>query len=246
MIGNINDFGIIEKIGHGESYYRHSIPSRVHNVELAANKINGLLIPPNSEFSFIKSVGNISRIAGFKSAYVIKDGKTILGDGGGVCQVSTTLFRAILDSGLPITERWAHAYRVGYYEQNSKPGFDATIYAPNKDLKFINNTDSYILIHAWYEHNKKHLIIDIYGHNDGRKVIISPVRVWGIVPPPPPVYQNDPSLPRGVVKQVDWKAWGTKASFRYEVWKDNKLMFKKTFFSDYKPWSDVFLVGVGE
>ncbi len=242
-IKDSNNLGIVELLGRGESYYRHSIASRIYNVELAAKKINGVLIAPGEEFSFNQAVGEISRATGFKSAYIIKDGRTILGDGGGVCQVSTTVFRAALKAGLPITERWAHAYRVGYYEQNSKPGFDATVFSPNKDLKFKNDTGSYILLDSWYEEKKRHLVVDLYGKRDGRKSFIKNVRVWGIVPPPPPIYQNDPNLPKGTLKQVDWRAWGAKAKFDYLVEKNGKVWFQKTFRSDYRPWQDVFLVG---
>lgn len=242
-IKDSNDLGIVELLGRGESFYRHSIPSRVYNVELASRKIDGVLIAPGEEFSFNQAVGEISKATGFKSAYIIKDGRTILGDGGGVCQVSTTVFRAALNAGLPITERWAHAYRVGYYEQNSKPGFDATVFAPNKDLKFKNDTGSYILLDSWYDDKERHLVVDLYGKNDGRKSIIKNIKVWDIVPPPPPIYQDDPSLPKGVVKQVDWKAWGAKAKFDYWVEKEGKVIFQKTFFSNYRPWQDVFLVG---
>ncbi len=245
-IKDTNNLGIKELIGRGESYYWHSIPSRAYNVELAAKKINGVLVAPGQEFSFNQAVGDISRLTGFKSAYIIKEGKTILGDGGGVCQVSTTVFRAALNAGLPITERWAHAYRVGYYEQKSKPGFDATVYAPSRDLKFKNDTGSYILVHTWWEHDKRHLVVDLYGKKDGRKAEIKNWQMWDVVPPPPPIYQDDPTLPKGVTKQVDWAAWGTKVKFDYLVKKNNQIIFSKTFFSNYKPWQDVFLVGTKE
>ncbi len=245
-IKDSNKLGIVELLGRGESYYRHSIANRIYNVELAAKKIDGVLIAPGEEFSFNREVGEISRATGFKSAYIIKNGRTILGDGGGVCQVSTTVFRAALKAGLPITERWAHAYRVGYYEQNYKPGFDATVFAPTRDLKFKNDTGSYILLHSWYETQKRHLVIDLYGKQDGRKSLTKNFQVWDVVPPPPPIYQDDPNLPKGVKKQVDWRAWGAKVKFDYLVEKGGKVVFQKTFFSNYHPWQDVFLVGTRE
>src|SRR3989344_8129721 len=112
-----NEMGIKELIGRGISHFAGSIPNRIYNIGLAASRINGVLIPPGETFSFTNTVGDISAATGYKQAYVIKSGRTILDDGGGVCQVSTTLFRAALNSGMPITERTAHAYRVGYYEQ---------------------------------------------------------------------------------------------------------------------------------
>ncbi len=112
----VNNLGIKELIGRGSSTYFHSIPGRVHNVALAASRINGTLVKPGETFSFNNTLGDVSAFTGYQQAYVISNGKTILGDGGGVCQVSSTLFRAILNAGLPVAERQAHSYRVGYYE----------------------------------------------------------------------------------------------------------------------------------
>ncbi|MEK7110152.1 MAG: VanW family protein, partial [Patescibacteria group bacterium] len=99
-LSDINEYGIEEFIAEGKSDFTHSIPQRVHNLTLAASKFNGVLIPKGKEFSFNEIVGDISSLTGYQPAYIIKDGKTILGDGGGVCQVSTTLFRAALNAGL--------------------------------------------------------------------------------------------------------------------------------------------------
>ena len=100
-----------------------------------------MLIPPGGTISYNEIVGDISAATGYQPAYIIKDGRTILGDGGGVCQVSTTLFRAGLSAGLPILERHPHAYRVHYYEEGGyKPGLDATVFAPGVDLKMKNDT----------------------------------------------------------------------------------------------------------
>jgi vancomycin resistance protein YoaR len=109
-----NNLGIKELIGKGTSLFQHSISSRIFNITLAASRINGALIAPNEIFSFDKALGDVSAFTGYQQAYIIQNGKTVLGDGGGVCQVSTTFFRALLNAGLPITERHAHAYRVGY------------------------------------------------------------------------------------------------------------------------------------
>ncbi|HUD09736.1 MAG TPA: VanW family protein, partial [Patescibacteria group bacterium] len=126
----VNKLGIKELIGTGNSLFFHSIADRVFNINLAAQRLNGILVAPGETFSFDQALGDISAFSGYKQAYIIQNGRTILGDGGGVCQVSTTLFRAILDAGLPVIERHAHAYRVGYYEQDSPPGIDATVYSP--------------------------------------------------------------------------------------------------------------------
>lgn len=241
--GDVNNMGIKELVGRGKSSYSHSIPNRIHNVALAANRINGVVVPPGEVFSFNEAVGEISAATGYKSAYVISGGRTILGDGGGVCQVSTTLFRAILDAGLPIEERKAHAYRVGYYEEDSLPGIDATVYNPSADLRFKNDTDNYLLIQTHPDSVNRKLVIDIYGTKDGRVVEMSKPKLWGQTPPLPTVYQDDPTLPAGTTKQVDWSAWGAKTSFDYKVVKNGEVIYEKTFYSHYRPWAAVFLRG---
>ncbi len=242
--GEVNNLGIEELIGRGDSTYYHSIPNRVHNVGLAARRISGALIEPGEVFSFNEHLGDVSQATGYKSAYVISNGRTELGDGGGVCQVSTTMFRAALDAGLPIVERHAHSYRVSYYEQDSPAGIDATVFAPRVDLKFKNNTPSHILIQAVVDESNRYLAFEIYGTDDGRSVEISKPKVWGQTPPPPPLYEDDPTLPEGQVKQIDWAAWGAKASFDYEVVSaDGEVLIDDSFYSNYQPWQAIYLRG---
>lgn len=239
----VNRLGITELIGRGGSDFTGSIPNRIFNLKKAAGSMNGVLVAPGEIFSFAKYVGDISAETGYKQAYVIKDGKTILGDGGGVCQVSTTLFRAVLNTGLPIVERTAHAYRVHYYEQDSGPGFDATIFTPSVDFKFKNDTPAYLLIQTQVDEVHKKLVFEIYGTSDGRQVTLSKAKVWDITPPPPDLYTDDPTLPKGTVKQVDFKAWGAKVSFDYKVTRGDEVLQSRTFYSNYRPWQAVFLRG---
>ena len=112
----INTYGIKELVGVGYSRFEGSHAERIHNIRTGSEKLNGMIIKPGETFSFVEALGDISRATGYKQAYIIKEGKTVLGDGGGICQVSSTLFRAALNVGLPIVERNAHAYRVAYYE----------------------------------------------------------------------------------------------------------------------------------
>ncbi len=241
--GEVNDLGIVELVGKGESTFYHSISGRVFNVALAASRLNHKLIAPGEIFSLNQTIGEVSASTGYKNAYVIKDGRTVLGDGGGVCQVSTTMFRAALAAGLPIVERRAHAYRVGYYEQDAKPGFDATVYAPSTDLKFKNDTERYLLIETKTDTRNYTLEINLYGTDDGRVVEIGVPRVFGTTPPPEDLYIDEPTLPAGVVKQIDWKAWGATSVFDYVVRRDGEIVTEKTFYSVYKPWQAVFLRG---
>lgn len=243
--GDVNNLGINELIGRGTSVFRGSIASRVFNVNLAATRISGTLVAPGDSFSFNNAVGDISEFSGYQKAYIIQDGKTILGDGGGVCQVSTTLFRAVLDAGLPITERSAHAYRVYYYEQDAPPGMDATVYSPTVDFKFKNDTPGYILVQAIPDSKHYRLTFELYGTKDGRVSEVGKPIIKSTTPPPDDVYQDDPSLPVGTIKQTEHRALGTNLYMNYKVTKGGKVIFQKTFYSNYKPWGNVFLRGTG-
>jgi vancomycin resistance protein YoaR len=242
---NVNNLGINELIGRGTSKYKGSISSRIHNIALAAGTLNGSLVAPGEVFSFNDTLGDVSVYTGYKQAYVIRDGKTVLGDGGGVCQVSTTLFRAILDAGLPIVERRAHSYRVSYYEQESPPGLDATVYAPTTDLKFKNDTPGYLLIQSITDTKNYSLAFEIYGTSDGRLATITKPVVTSVLPPPEDLYIDDPTLPEGTIKQIDYKAWGAKVVFNYSVTRDGETIYEKTFNSNYHPWQAKFLRGTG-
>jgi len=243
--GDVNNLGIKELIGKGESDFKGSIASRIHNVGLAASKFQGIIIKPGETMSFNKILGDVSALTGYQQAYIIKDGATILGDGGGVCQVSSTMFRAALNAGLPILERQAHAYRVYYYEQNSQPGLDATVYDPSPDLKIKNNTAYHVLIQTKMDAKKLHLTIEIYGTNDGRKATISKSTISDRTDPLPDIYVDDPTLPTGAVKQIDHQAAGAKITFDYQVEKDGQVMYQKKFISVYQPWANKFLRGTG-
>ena len=241
-----NNLGIKELIGQGHSLFYHSIPSRIYNINLAATRINGVLVAPNEVFSFAKALGDVSAFTGYKQAYIIQNGKTILGDGGGVCQVSTTFFRAILDAGLPIVERHPHAYRVGYYEQDSPPGFDATVFVPSVDLKFKNDTGNWILIQSQIDLNNLSLAFYLYGAKDGRKVSISKPVITNVKPAPPDIYQDDPTLPKGEIKQTDFAAAGANVYFTRTVTKNGKTIIYDKFVSNYQPWQAIFLRGTKE
>src|SRR3989304_4111718 len=191
---DVNNLGIKELIGRGSSRFSGSIANRIHNVSLAASRFKGVLVEPGATFSFNDVLGDVSDFTGYKQAYIIKDGKTVLGDGGGVCQVSTTLFRAVLNAGLPIIEPRAHAYRVGYYEQDSPPGLDATVFDPTTDLKFINDPPGHILIQTIFNPKESMLIFEIYGTSDGRVSSLTKSVVTSVTPPPEDLYVDDPAL----------------------------------------------------
>ncbi len=240
---DVNSLGIKELIGSGTSHFAGSIASRIYNVNLAASRINNTLIPPGQVFSFDQTVGDISALNGYQQAYVIQNGQTVLGDGGGVCQVSTTMFRAAMNSGLPITERHAHAYRVHYYEEDAPPGMDATIYSPTVDFKFRNDTENFILIQTSINLRSLVLTFNLYGTKDGRISTITKPTLWDYKPAPADSYIDDPTLPLGQVKQIDFAATGIKSQFVYTVTKGGVEINKQTFYSNFEPWQAKFLRG---
>ena len=245
-LADTNDLGITERIGYGDSEYDHSIPNRIHNGAITTQRVSNTIVPPKAEFSFNKTLGEVSARTGYRTAYVIKNGRTELGDGGGVCQVSTTLFRAILNAGLKVTKRLPHSYRVSYYELDSKPGVDATVYSGNVDLRFVNDTDHHILIHGAADSKNLTMFYEIYGTSDGRTAEIVDHKTWDARPAPAPEYYDDPTLPAGTVKQVDWSAPGIKASFKNVVKDtDGNVMSEEEYYSNYRPWSAKYLRGVG-
>ncbi len=167
---SIENLGINSLIGEGRSNFRGSPKNRIFNITVATNRYNGELIKPEEEFSFVKIMGPVDGEHGYLPELVIKQDRTEPEFGGGICQVSTTAFRAAIMSGLKITARRNHAYPVHYYNPQ---GMDATVYTPRPDLRFVNNTPGYILIQTKIEGTE--LIFQFYGADDGRKTnIIGP------------------------------------------------------------------------
>jgi vancomycin resistance protein YoaR len=167
---DLDKYGIKELLGEGTSNFRGSPKNRIHNIGVGAKKFNGVLIKPGEEFSFIKTLGPVDESTGYLPELVIKVDKTIPEYGGGMCQVSTTCFRAALNAGLKITARTNHAYPVQYYNPQ---GLDATVYIPKPDLMFVNDTSAYILIQTRIEGTQ--LFFDFFGTSDGRQTkIIGP------------------------------------------------------------------------
>lgn len=240
-----NNLGIKELLGQGKSTFSHSSTIRNKNVQRGAEVINRILVPPGEIFSFNQNLGEVTLENGYQMAYIIRQGRTELDVGGGICQVSTTLFRAALNSGLDIVERQPHAYRVSYYEEDSDPGFDATVFLPSPDLKFKNTTDHHILIQSLYDGTKKSLVYQIYGTSDGRKVTIDNYKKWGYTQAPPDKFIDDPTLPTGKLIQEEHSVPGLKTAFDWTVEKDGQILHQQTFSSSYTPWPAVYRRGTG-
>lgn len=234
-----NNFGIKEIIGTGQSNFRGSPANRRHNIKVGADTLNGVLIKPGEEFSLLGALGKIDGSTGYLPELVIKDNKTIPEFGGGLCQIGTTMFRAALSSGLPITERRNHSYRVAYYEP---AGTDATIYDPSPDFKFINDTGNYILIQARIEGDD--LYFDFWGTKDGRISERTDPTIYNIVKPEPPKMEETLDLPVGKKKCTERAHNGADAYFNYKVTYPDGEVKQKRFSSHYVPWREVCLIGV--
>ena len=231
-------------IAEGTSEFTGSPASRVHNIVTAASKLHGSVIQPGETFSFLEALGPITRRTGFRTSLVIWGDRTIWGIGGGVCQVSTTMFRAAFWAGLPIAERHAHTYRVSYYElDGSPPGFDATIYSPWLDLKFVNDSEHPILIQAHVDEQAMKLSLALRGKELDRTVEMLPVIEENAQAPGPPLPDTpDPSLPRGVRLQVEWAAEGIETVIQRQVVQGETARIDE-FRSEFTPWRERWVVG---
>lgn len=240
---NLDELGIDGLMAQGESAFWNSAPARSHNIAVAANYLDGTVIPPGEEFSFNDSIGEISIERGYEEGYVIEAEATVEGVGGGVCQVSTTAFRAAFLSGLPITERHPHAYIVGFYEQGDWPlGFDAAIFQPDLDFRFANTTDSYILLHTHVEDGQ--IYVNLYGPDLGYSVEIGEPTIENEQDPPPDVEVVDESLEPGERRQVEQAKPGMEVTLPRTVTDENgEVVRQDWFYSNFQPWGNRYLVG---
>jgi len=236
---NINDLGIKEIIGTGESDFRGSPPNRVHNITTGAKILNGILIPVGSEFETIESLKPVNAENGYLPELVIKGNETIPEYGGGLCQIGTTIYRAALRSGLKITQRRPHSYRVSYYEP---AGMDATIYDPWPDMKFVNDTGNYILIQSQIVGTK--LYFNFWGTKDGRQISVSDPVIYNIVGSGPTKEIETDKLEPGQRKCTESAHAGADAYFDYKVEYINGEVFEERIYSHYVPWQAVCLIGV--
>lgn len=241
LTSDINGFGIGEIIGVGESDFSGSPKNRRHNIKNGADSLNGVLIKPDEEFSLNNALGKINAATGYLPELVIKGNKTIAEYGGGLCQIGTTMFRAALAAGLPITQRRPHTYRVSYYEP---AGTDATIYSPWPDVRFINDTGNHILIQSRIEGDD--LYFDFWGTKDGRAVEITEPTIYNIVRPGPTKYIETLDLKPDEKKCTESAHNGADAYFDYKVTYQDGEIKEKRFSSHYVPWRAVCLIGVEE
>jgi vancomycin resistance protein YoaR len=207
-------------------------------------------VPPGGTFSFNEHLGDVSLETGFAEALIIYGGRTIRGVGGGVCQVSTTVFRAAFFGGYPIVERYAHAYRVSYYERGDTwrgPGLDATVYAPLVDFKFTNDTAYWLLMEVDVNPAAGRITWRFWSTSDGRQTTVEAPVVKDVVPAPEPLYEENAELAAGEIKQVDWAAEGAYTSVARVITRDGAPINtgEAPIATQYQPWRAVFEYGPG-
>ena len=244
--------GITELVSAHTSYFYGSSAARIQNIQTAAAQFHGVLIPPGASFSMGETLGDVSLDNGYAEALIIFGDRTIEGVGGGVCQVSTTLFRTAFFGGFPISERYSHAYRVYYYELRADggvntelAGLDATVYFPLVDFKFSNDTPYWLLMETYVNPAARTLTWKFYSTSDGRTVDWQTTGLQNVVEPPEPSYEENPELAKGEVKQVDWAVEGADVSVSRTVTRDGEVLYADTFHTHYMPWRAVYEYGPG-
>jgi vancomycin resistance protein YoaR len=246
------DLGITDLVSSQTSYFYGSDNSRINNIATASAKFHGVFVAPGETFSMVEKLGDVSLDEGYAEAWIIYGDRTIKGVGGGVCQVSTTLFRTAFFGGYPIVERNPHSYRVLYYEQNPNgsnnpklAGLDATVYVPVVDFKFTNDSDYWLLMETYVYSNYRQLVWKFYGTSDGRTVEWKTTGLQNRKDPPDPIYEENPDLKEGQIKQVDWAVEGATVTVTRDVYRDGTKLWQDIFKTKYRPWAAVCQYGPG-
>jgi vancomycin resistance protein YoaR len=224
----------------------------LQNIETAAASFHGLLVPPGATFSMAEVLGDISLDNGYAEALIIYGNRTIQGVGGGVCQVSTTLFRTVFFGGYPIVERYPHAYRVTYYEQNAGggvnqrlAGLDAAVFVPEVDFKFTNDTPYWLLMETYFNRAGRSLTWKFYSTSDGRSVEWDSTGLQNITTPEEPIYQENPELAKGEINQIDYEVDGADVTIYRTVHRNGQVYFEDSFATHYLPWRAIYEYGPG-
>lgn len=224
----------LDLVGVGETDFAGSTEARLHNIVVATNMFEGLVVAPQARFSMVEHLGLVTLANDYTESWVIYGDQTLMGPGGGVCQVATTLFRAAFWGGYPIIERTPHAYRVSWYEP--PVGLDAAVFTPWVDVKFENDLDTPLLILTEVDRaNSKHYF-RFYGRSIGRTVRIEGPTLGPTVPPGPAVTETDATLAPGQRVLVESAKDGVQVTVYRIIEIDGRQVAMERFLSDYQPW----------
>lgn len=231
--------GITAHLGTGETNYYGSSPARITNIHVGASRFKDRLVE-GKVFSFNQVVGPVNLYTGFVTGLVIAGERTANGVGGGICQVSTTVFRTLYGAGLSILERQNHSYQVHYYDPQ---GLDATIFQPNLDLKFTNDTGGALWFQTDWSDDESRLTISVFGKARDFTVQVDEPKILRSTPSPADRFIPDATLPAGQKKQVDWAAPGAVVQVTRRFLRGDQVFKQDILKSAYRPWPNIYLVG---
>ncbi|PIZ74006.1 hypothetical protein COY07_01245 [Candidatus Peregrinibacteria bacterium CG_4_10_14_0_2_um_filter_43_11] len=236
----LKEKGIIELVSAGETEFKGSPENRINNIKVGLSKFNGHFISPGEEFSFGNVLGVVDETTGYKKELVIKGDRTVPEYGGGLCQVSTTAYRAVLASGFPVTQRRNHSYAVSYY---APTGLDATVYPPTVDMKFVNDSPAYILMQSFTVGTKAYY--NFYGTKDKRKVHLIGPYYYNQKSPPPTRTEYTTKLAPGEKQVLGHAVPGISSSwYRQVVYEDpKKEPYFESIHSNYQARPDFIAIG---
>lgn len=240
----LKGLGIVELVSSGETDFSGSPYNRINNINVGLSKFNGHIIKPGEEFVFGETLGAVDETTGYKPELVIKGDKTVPEYGGGLCQVSTTSYRAALAAGFPVTMRKNHSYAVSYYTPH---GLDATVYPPSPDLKFVNDSPAHILMQSFTI--GKNAYYNFYGTKDDRDVYMIGPYYSGWTRPPPTKTQYSTSLAPGEVEVLGHAVSGLSSTwYRHVLYNEEEVAeesrdFIETIFSKYQARPDYYVIG---
>lgn len=225
----------ITLIARFSTYYGDSSEGRKHNIALAAAAVNGTILPPEEEFSFNDTVGARTEARGYRKAYVISEGEFVEGVGGGVCQVSGTLYNCALLADLAVTCVHPHSLPVSYV----LPSFDAMV-SSESDLRFVNTLSAPVTVVM--KADGKYLTAEMYGvpgeadiRRRSETIEVIPKRVE---------YLPDPALAPGEEKIDTWGKDGLRSEGWLEYFVQGKLVRTLRIRRDaYRPQKRVILKG---
>ena len=242
-----DEVGITDLVATGESYFIGSPSGRDHNIRLAATKFDGVVVGPGETFSFNEVLGEVTAEAGYDESFITAGEQLEMGVGGGICQVSTTAFRAAFWGGYPITERWYHGQRVGYYElRGGGVGMDATVFSPHVDLKFVNDRSAPLLIETEVGEGTHRLVFRFYSTDDGRRVEMEGPLVSDETTPGSPIYELDETMAAGTVTKWQSAVGGLTATIERFVYDGSgEVLHHDTFVSEYEPRRAAYHYGPG-
>ncbi len=241
---NLNALGITELVSSGKSDFSGSADYRITNIKAGVNLLNGILIPPDGEFSFNENVGSIDAEHGFVEGYAIVGNRTQKEPGGGICQDSTTLFRAAFYAGLPFTDWTPHRFRISWYEKYDTIGMDSTIFTGGgPDLRFVNDTGNWLLVQGYVNDADATVTFALYGTKvPGRTVERTEPKIANETPAPDkPVYINDPEQPVGTLKQTDVARGGMDIEITRIVKQNGEVIRTSKFITKFEAWPNIFL-----